>query len=245
MIYFLKNSYTEKLYNKIKMSVVNLSLISIETIEKLQNDDILVVDDNDRELIRELNLIDENVIILGESDDDYRVISKYQSIERIKSLISDQFFPLYFCTSTEVMTLTEMQMYRIAEKFSIEYIFCLNFNPDSKFSLFQWSMNDGPILQSKEILYVINNISDLRFEPSSEILSLIESTRKRGNTMVFSFPLKGQLDFYILEITNFLITVSKDKTRELVLDEGYKNPKVIEVIIRGEEIIYCDCKRTC
>lgn len=240
MIYLLKNRYTEKLYNKIKMSVVNLALITLESIEQLQPDDLLVVEDIDRSLIKELDIKKENVILLGEAEDDYRVISKYQSFERIKSLLSDQFFPLYYCTSTEVIGITEPQMYEIAEKYGIEYMICLNFNQASNFSLFKWSMDNNLVLPIKEIIYVINTINDLKFEPSLEILNLIESARRKGTTMVFSFPHKGQLDFQVFEISNFLITIFKDKSKKNVLCNDQKNPKLIDVILRGEEITYSD-----
>ncbi len=242
MIYLLKSPYTEKLYHKIRMSVVNLSLITKEMLEVFQDDDILVVEDENKALLEGIAINRKNIIILGEADEDYRSITKFQSIEQIKVLLSDQFFPLYFCTSTDVFSISETQMYTIGNQYEIEYFICLNFNANSAFSLFKWSTDHLTKLPNKEMLYVINNINDLKNEPSSEILSLIESSRRKGNTMVFSFPLKSKLDFQILESTNILITLFKDKLNERAISYGNKCSQIIDVILKDEEIIYCDHK---
>ena len=208
MYYFIENSYTRRLYEQIKNTSTEFVLIAKAEFDMATGSNIVIIDQDDLNFLASKKISTNQIIVLGESVEPYKCVSKYQSYRQIKAQISDSHFSKYLFTSDQNLDFGDIFLKELAHKLDVDYIISLNFSQTSNFSLYNWTNNQSIEIPKKIILDLISNLPDAFNLPESEIISFINTLALKGNLLILSYPLKGNLDKLLLSIAHkvFLVT---------------------------------------
>lgn len=205
MIYLIRNHYTLKLYNQIRNRHPELKMISLDEYRCVESSDTLVIDESDFIALKSVVLDLQNVILLGDSSAiqfEGKRISKYQSYRQIQCLLFESSHPVYFLTHHQATLLPYEKLDSIRKKFEVDFMISLNYEPESDFSLYHCLVNESNIATEYKPLEVITSLKDYLNPPIDELINLIQKTRDRGSILIYSAPLKGDLDYALMEISD-------------------------------------------
>lgn len=217
MIYFFKSPYTFRLYNRLKANHPDLALIDLESLDLIRFDDKLIIDASDLIALTARHFNHEDIIVMGDSDVDSamrygKTVSKYQSYKRIEALILDASYPVTFLTHTAPMLIDESQLAIISEKLEIDYRISLNFDPTSKFSLYHYLIGEDCVFQKERTQHVITCIKDYLNPPVDDLVTMVASLKRLGRVLIYSAPLKGPLDYALINLSDTVLILHDDNS---------------------------------
>lgn len=201
MVYFIKSPYTHKLFYRLKQNHPEIVLIELDSLEKVQPSDRVVLDACHFSTLEAKNFVHENLIVLGEKTEitsQAKTVSKYQSYKQIEALILDVSFPVYFLTQTNQNILSEETLIKISNHLDIDYRISLNYSPSSSFSLFNHIVKEVSHIERHKTINVITCFKDYLNPPVNTLITMIEEMKMKGSVLIYSAPLKGQLDYSIM-----------------------------------------------
>ncbi len=212
MLYIIENNYTRRLYKQLKSLSTDFSLISKNDLHLLMASDTLIVDQEDLNFFEIQQVSRDQMIVLGETLENYKCISKFQSFRQIKTQINSSEFPIFFLTSDKNISFSDRFIDAFSQILRVEYIVSLNYTDKTNFSLYQWSLNPTYDVPRKQIIYLISTVPDTLNSPESDIITFINALAIKGSVLVISYPLKGNLDKRILALSSivYLITPTLD-----------------------------------
>lgn len=212
MFYIVENNYTRRLYKQLKSQSTDIGLISKNDLHLLLESDTLIVDQEDLNFFEIQQVSKDQMIVLGETHENYKCISKFQSFRQIKTQISSSKFPIFFFTSDKNISFSDRFIEEFSQLLEVEYIVSLNYTDRTNFSLYQWSLNPTHDVPKKKIINLISNVPDMLNSPASDIITFLNAIAVKGSVLVTSYPLKGILDKQLLSLASivFLITHTLD-----------------------------------
>lgn len=238
MIYLIRNHYTQKLFNQIRNRHPELKMISLDEYSCVESSDTLVIDESDFIALKSLVSELQNVVLLGDCGAikfEGKRISKYQSYRQIQCLLFESSHPIYFLTHHQTTLLSNEMLDSIRKQFDVDYVISLNYEPESDFSLYHCLVNESSLSNDRKPLEVITSLKDYLNPPIDELVNLVHKTREKGSILIYSAPLKGDLDYALMELSDKVIlfgpnwpkcmvselsnTVASDKIQ--ILDHAY------------------------
>lgn len=166
-----------------------------------------------------------------DSRDDLQVetIHKYQSYKQIQSLLLNENHEIILLTNGSQTQLKESTISEFQRIYSFDYLLSLDFEPQSKFTLFQYaeqhtltSSNSEVVFEKRKVNAIITNINDYLNPPENDILQMIHSLQLKGSLAIIISNIKHAFDLKVLQKCHRVVIASENFQENSIFLEALK-----------------------